>query len=92
MMPSEIDQQTAYQYNMNPGVYVSSITVQSTQDAGLAVGDRIVSVDDVMVTQSTDVTSYLADKVPGDVVTLNVERGGRLVAVKVTLVANTEAE
>ena len=89
---SEIDQQTAYQYNMNPGVYVSSITVRSTQDAGLAVGDRIVSVDDVMVTQSTDVTSYLADKVPGDVVTLNVERSGRLVAVKVTLVANTEAE
>ena len=71
---------------------MSSITVQSTQDAGLAVGDRIVSVDDVMVTQSTDVTSYLADKVPGDVVTLNVERSGRLVAVQVTLVANTEAE
>lgn len=89
---SEIDQQSAYQYNMKPGVYVSSITVQSTMDAGLAVGDRIVSVDDVMVSASTDVTSYLADKAPGDVVTLNVERSGRLVTVKVTLVENTEAQ
>ena len=89
---SEIDQQAAYQYNMKPGVYVSSITVQTTADAGLAVGDRIVSVDDVMVSASTDVTSYLADKAPGDVVTLNVERNNRLVTVKVTLVENTEAE
>lgn len=89
---SEINQQSAYQYNMKPGVYVSSITVQSTMDAGLAVGDRIVSVDDVMVSASTDVTSYLADKAPGDVVTLNVERSNRLVTVKVTLVENPEAE
>ena len=89
---SEINQQSAYQYNMKPGVYVSSITVQSTMDAGLQVGDRIVSVDDVMVSASTDVTSYLADKAVGDQVTLNVERNNRLVTVTVTLVENTSAE
>ena len=89
---SEINQQSAYQHNMKPGVYVSSITVQSTMDAGLQVGDRIVSVDDVMVSTSTDVTSYLADKAVGDQVTLNVERNNRLVAVTVTLVENTSAE
>ena len=61
-------------------------------DAGLAVGDRIVSVDDVMVSASTDVTSYLADKAVGDQVVLNVEREGRLVTVTVTLVENTTAE
>lgn len=81
--------QTAAQYNMAPGVYVSSITEKSTEEAGLAVGDRIISVDDVMVSESTDVTDYLADKVPGDVVKLNVERSGRLVSVSVTLVENT---
>ncbi len=86
---STITQQQAYQYNMTPGVYVSEITVQSTADAGLAVGDRIVSVDDVMVTAATDVTDYLADKAVGDQVTLNVERSGRLVRVTVTLVENT---
>ena len=89
---SEINQQSAYQYNMKPGVYVSTITVQSTMDAGLQVGDRIVSVDDVMVSTSTDVTSYLADKAVGDQVTLNVERNNRLVTVTVTLVENTSAE
>lgn len=83
--------QTAAQYNMAPGVYVSSITEKSTEDAGLAVGDRIISVDAVMVSQSTDVTDYLADKAPGDVVELNVERGGKLVSVSVTLVANPNA-
>lgn len=81
--------QTAAQYNMAPGVYVSSITEKSTEEAGLAVGDRIISVDDVMVSESTDVTDYLADKAPGDVVKLNVERSGRLVSVSVTLVENT---
>lgn len=81
--------QTAAQYNMTPGVYVSSITEKSTEEAGLAVGDRIISVDDVMVSESTDVTDYLADKAPGDVVKLNVERSGRLVSVSVTLVENT---
>lgn len=81
--------QTAAQYNMAPGVYVSSITVKSTEEAGLQVGDRIISVDDVMVSESTDVTDYLADKAPGDVVKLNVERSGRLVSVSVTLVENT---
>lgn len=81
--------QTAAQYNMAPGVYVSSITEKSTEEAGLAVGDRIISVDDVMVSESTDVTDYLADKVPGDVVKLNVERSGKLVSVSVTLVENT---
>ncbi|MDY6180575.1 MAG: PDZ domain-containing protein, partial [Candidatus Faecousia sp.] len=87
-----VDSQSAYQYNMAPGVYVSSITVQSTQDAGLAVGDRIVSVDDVMVSQASDVTGYLAGKAVGDQVTLNVERQGKLVSVSVTLVANPDAQ
>ena len=86
-----IDPQTAYQYNMMPGVYVSEITVQSTKDAGLEIGDRIVSVDDVAVSQGTDVTGYLAEKNVGDVVTLNVARSGRMLSIKITLVANTAA-
>ncbi len=85
----QMTQQDAMQYGMQPGVYVSEITVQSTKDAGLQVGDRIVSVDDVMVMASTDVTGYLADKAPGDTVKLNVERQSKLVALSVTLVANT---
>ena len=84
-----LDPQTAYQYGMMPGVYVSEITVQSTKDAGLQVGDRIVSVDDIAVSQATDVTGYLADKNVGDQVTLTVARSNKMLALTITLVANT---
>ncbi len=87
-----LTQQEAFQYGMQPGVYVKEITVPSTADAGLQVGDRIVSIDDVMVTASTDVTGYLANKNVGDAVTLNVEREGKLVHLTITLVANETAQ
>ena len=87
-----IDPQTAYQYNMMPGVYVSEITVQSTTDAGLQVGDRILSIDDVAVSIATDVTGYLANKNPGDTVVLTVAREGKMLNLTIPLVANTPAE
>ncbi len=85
-----MDPQTAYQYGMMPGVYVSDITVQSTKDAGLQVGDRIISVDDVAVSQSTDVTGYLANKNVGDTVNLTVARETKMLTLTVTLVANSD--
>ena len=85
-----IDPQSAYQYNMMPGVYVSDIVIQSTKDAGLAVGDRIISVDDVAVAIATDVTDYLANKNPGDTVEITVAREGKMLKLTVPLVANTE--
>lgn len=81
--------QEGMQYGMSAGVYVSSITAKSTEEAGLAVGDRIISVDQVMVSSTTDVTDYLADKNVGDQVSLNVERQGKMVNLTVTLVENT---
>lgn len=87
-----LDAQTAAQYNVNPGVYVRSITEESTRRAGLREGDRIISVDDVLVSQSSDVTDYLAGKEPGDTVTLNVERSGRMVTLQVTLLQNPDAK
>ena len=87
-----LDPQKAYQYNMMPGVYVSEITIQSTKDAGLQVGDRILSVDEVAVSIATDVTGYLADKNPGDTVNLTVAREGKMLTLTIPLVANTPAE
>lgn len=85
--------QNSAQYNgLAPGVYVSAISEKSTEKAGLAVGDRIISVDDVMVSAATDITDYLAEKQPGDVVRLNVERSGKLVSLEITLLENTQAQ
>ena len=83
-----LDTQQAYQYNMTPGVYISDITVASTREAGLKIGDRLISVDDVLVNAGTDVTDYLATKNVGDVVQVSVERSRQLVRVNVTLVEN----
>jgi len=83
-----LDAQQAYQYNMTPGVYISDITVASTREAGLKIGDRLISVDDVLVNAGTDVTDYLATKNVGDVVQVSVERSRQLVRVNVTLVEN----
>ena len=76
---------------MAGGVYITAITEKSTEEAGLAVGDRLISVDGVIVNTSSDVTGYLADKNPGDVVTVAVERDGKMVSVEVTLVENASA-
>ena len=83
-----LDAQTAYQYGMMPGVYVSDITVQSTKDAGLQVGDRIVSVDDIVVSKADDVIGYLAGKNVGDIVTLIVARSNKMLTLSIPLVAN----
>ena len=86
----QLDAQAAAQYGFrNAGVYVAAISLESTFKAGLKVGDRIISIDEVMVTQTTDLTGYLADKNVGDDVTLSVERDGKMVSVTITLAANS---
>jgi len=83
-----IDAATAAQNGLNPGVYIREITESATEKAGLAVNDRIVSIDDVMVYEFDDLKGYLAEKNPGDTVELNVERDGRLVSLTVELLEN----
>ena len=53
------------------------------------MGDRIISIGDSAVSQSTDVTGYLEDKAVGDSVTLQVEREGKIISVDVTLGEST---
>ena len=61
--------QQAAQYGYtSAGVYIVEVTEQSTADAGLASGDRIISIDDTIVNELDDVTEYLSGKQPGDVV------------------------
>lgn len=88
-----LDSATAQQYGYrSAGVYVVEITVQSTQQAGLRVGDRLISIDGTVVEDLNTVTGYLADKNPGDRVELLVERMNKTVTVTVTLVENTSAK
>ena len=87
-----LDAATAREYGYtSAGVYVIEIDADSTAKAGLAVGDRIISVDDVVVSQTTDITDYLAGKNPGDKVTVNAERAGKMETMSITLIENASA-
>lgn len=81
----------AAQYGLSKaGVYITSVNAGSgAEKAGLQQGDRILSIGDVAVSQSTDVTSYLEDKAVGDVVNVQVERDGKVLSVDVTLGEST---
>ena len=88
------DQQTAMQYGVDSyGVYILQVNSGSAaEQAGLQPGDRIIAVDDVAVSQNTDVTGYLQSKNVGDTVTLQVERDDHLMSFDVTLGASTQAQ
>ncbi len=88
------DAQTAMQYGVsNYGVYIISVSSGSgAEAAGLKQGDRIVSVGDTVVSSSNDVTSYIQNMNVGDVVSLQVERDGKLMSFDVTLGQTSAAQ
>ena len=57
----------------------------ATADDGSPLGDVIVAVDGNIVRRTTDLTSYLDRRAPGDVVTVTIYRDGKRSDVKVTL-------
>ncbi|MDF2629484.1 MAG: trypsin [Symbiobacteriaceae bacterium] len=57
---------------------------------GLRSGDRLVSLDSTSVYTSDDVHAFLANKKPGDTVTITVRRSGQLLSVKVTLASQDD--
>lgn len=88
-----LDASTAQQYGYrSAGVYVVEITEKSTYQAGLRVGDRIISIDGTVVEDLDTVTGYLANKAPGDQVELLVERQNKTATVTIVLVENPDAK
>ena len=81
------DSSTAQQYGVSAlGVYVADVTKGGgAEAAGVQRGDRIIAIDDTAVSSTSTVKSYLADKQVGDTVTLQVERGGKVLTLNVTL-------
>ena len=81
------DESMAAMYNVTAyGVYVYAVENGSpAQQAGLQSGDRILSIDDREVAQSSDLTGYIAERQVGDTVSLSIARGGQILTVNVTL-------
>ncbi len=73
-------------YNLPNGLHITYITPDSPADqAGLAVGDILLRVDDTPVTSTDELNSALNSYAPGDEVTLTVYRSGKEYSVSVTL-------
>jgi S1-C subfamily serine protease len=69
-----------------PGVEIVEVTPGSgAADGGLQVGDVIVAVDDVAITDPSSLGAAIASEQPGATITLTVERNGSTQDVEVTL-------
>ncbi|MEE0800060.1 MAG: trypsin-like peptidase domain-containing protein [Gemmiger sp.] len=88
------DATTAMQYGVsNYGVYIFQVSTGSgAEKAGLKAGDRIVSIDDVAVSSSSDVIQYCQSKQVGDTVTLQIERDGKIASYQVVLGESTQTQ
>ncbi|WP_367924406.1 S1C family serine protease [uncultured Ruthenibacterium sp.] len=81
------DLQTAMQYGVSQmGVYIAQVNEGGAADeAGLEVGDLLVSIDGNAISTTSDVTSILDDHAVGDTIEVQVVRGKQMVEVSLTL-------
>lgn len=93
---AQLDASIAKQYNLSvdSGAYIiperisgqpAVVSGSPAERAGLKAGDIITKVDGTSVTADQNLTTLLNKHQPGDVVTLTVNRGGKIISVTVTL-------
>lgn len=91
-VPSNIVNKVVEDLEVTQGVYVDSITANSAAgEAGIKVGDVILSVDGTEVNSSGELLEIIGRHRPGDRVELKVNRSGKEMGFEVTL-RNREGE
>jgi serine protease Do len=83
-----VDEATAKSFKMKEarGAVIAQLTDGSpAEKAGLKPEDVVLSVDDVLIQDQTDLSRYVAGKTPGTTVKLKILRGGDEKTVPVTL-------
>lgn len=84
----DVDKQVAAQLGLSVdhGAYVEGVTAESAAEvAGIEVGDVIVEIDGTPIGSSGDVGTAMSTHVPGDHVSITVQRGDKTVTVKAAL-------
>lgn len=68
------------------GAYVDSVIEGSAADkAGIKKDDQIISINDQMVSSSTDVTAAIAEYEIGEKVKVGIVRNNKMMSVEATL-------
>ncbi len=71
------------------GVYISKVLEDSgAEEAGIKEGDIIKQIDDISVSKMSNLTGYISTKRPGDEVSVQVFRSGKIKTIPVTLKRN----
>jgi serine protease Do len=81
------DSTTAQQLGVSSyGVYIVNVDSGSgAERAGLKAGDRIVSVENIEVTTTDDLTNAIQEHAVGDTLSVTVARNGQILSFEVTL-------
>ena len=81
------DAQTAQQLGVSAyGIYVADVVKGGPADqAGMKVGDRIVSIDGTEVAQKTDLGTIIQNHSAGDTLSITVARDGQMQTISLTL-------
>ena len=77
--------------NVPSGFLVGEVSSEEAARSGLQVNDIITAIDDTQVTSANTIATYIADKKPGDTVTLTVYRytTGESLQIELVLSENT---
>ncbi len=73
-------------YNMPSGFVVQEVTSENAVRSGLQANDVITAIDDTQVVSANTIAAYIADKKPGDTVTLTVYRSSTGESIQIDLV------
>lgn len=85
----ELNEFSARHYGVEKGgVYVQEVKKGGASDGMLQVKDRILSVDDDIVTTLNDLSELISNYKSGESIEITVERDGKLVTVEITLAKN----
>ncbi|MBR1629515.1 MAG: trypsin-like peptidase domain-containing protein, partial [Lachnospiraceae bacterium] len=73
----DVNEQTARQYNMPTGVYVSqAVEGKGAEAAGIQKGDVITKFNEKKISSMRDIQDALAECMPGDTVKITIQREG----------------
>lgn len=69
-----VDSLTARFYGLTEGMYVARLNSEEALKSGIEVGDVITAIDGTPITSSNTISTFLANKKPGETVTLKINR------------------